>query len=283
MPGCPAASRGPFAGFGGYGGFQAPDIVANLRVDQAWGSAQIMGAWHQVNATYYDYSTPFAGLASGHPGDQSGWAIGGGLKLNAPMIGHGDYFQSQLTYTEGAVAYAFSTQISYFIHYHRDGNWATYGIISDAVYGGTLAAANTTSVDLTTSWGVNAAYEHHWNDQWRTSGYGGYAEVNYDSQANALLCVLEGGGNGTGAGSKAVATAGCNNDWSFWWVGSRTQWNVTKDFYIGVDVLYSALDGASTWNGLLPASQSNGGTSTFVGNSADAVSVEVRVHKDFYP
>ena len=34
----------------GYGGFDAPDVVANLRVDQAWGSAQIMGAVHQVNA-----------------------------------------------------------------------------------------------------------------------------------------------------------------------------------------------------------------------------------------
>ena len=32
----------------GYGGFQAPDVVANLRVDQAWGSAQIMGAIHDV-------------------------------------------------------------------------------------------------------------------------------------------------------------------------------------------------------------------------------------------
>ena len=31
-------------GSGSYGGFQAPDVVANLRVDQAWGSAQIMGA-----------------------------------------------------------------------------------------------------------------------------------------------------------------------------------------------------------------------------------------------
>ena len=36
-----------------YGGFQAPDVVANLRLDQAWGSAQIMGALHDVNATYY--------------------------------------------------------------------------------------------------------------------------------------------------------------------------------------------------------------------------------------
>ena len=33
----------------GYGGFQAPDVVANLRVDQAWGSAQIAAAGHQVN------------------------------------------------------------------------------------------------------------------------------------------------------------------------------------------------------------------------------------------
>ena len=37
----------------GYGGWQVPDIVANLRVDQAWGNAQVMGALHQVNAPYY--------------------------------------------------------------------------------------------------------------------------------------------------------------------------------------------------------------------------------------
>ncbi len=33
-------------------GHDCPDLVANLRVDQAWGSAQIMGAIHQVNASY---------------------------------------------------------------------------------------------------------------------------------------------------------------------------------------------------------------------------------------
>ena len=51
-----APRSGPAPGFvsGRYGGFQAPDLVANLRVDQAWGSAQIMGALHQVNATYYE-------------------------------------------------------------------------------------------------------------------------------------------------------------------------------------------------------------------------------------
>ena len=46
-----AAAR--VAGFGCYGGWQVPDIVGNLRVDQAWGSAQVGGALHEVNATYY--------------------------------------------------------------------------------------------------------------------------------------------------------------------------------------------------------------------------------------
>ena len=37
----------------GYGGMQAPDVIGNIRVDQTWGSAQIMGALHQVNPLYF--------------------------------------------------------------------------------------------------------------------------------------------------------------------------------------------------------------------------------------
>ena len=58
-----------------------PDMVANLRVDQAWGSAQIMGAIHQVAANYYG-----ATEGTGHPNDEVGFAVGGGLKLNSPMM-----------------------------------------------------------------------------------------------------------------------------------------------------------------------------------------------------
>ena len=43
--------------------------------------------------------------ATGHPSDADGWAVGAGLKLNAPMIGQGDYFQTQVNYTEGATGY----------------------------------------------------------------------------------------------------------------------------------------------------------------------------------
>ena len=40
----------------GYRWLPGPDIVANLRVDQAWGSAQIMAAAHQVKPLYYGSS-----------------------------------------------------------------------------------------------------------------------------------------------------------------------------------------------------------------------------------
>ena len=83
----------------GYGGWQVPDIVANLRTDQTWGSAQIMGAAHEINPLYYGPASATAGL--GHPGDTWGWAAGAGLRLNFPSIAQGDYFQAEANYLRG--------------------------------------------------------------------------------------------------------------------------------------------------------------------------------------
>jgi hypothetical protein len=255
-----------------YGGFQAPDIVANLRVDQGWGSAQIMGALHQVNAVYYGGFPE-----TGHPSDEWGFAVGAGIKLNAPMIGQGDYFQAQVNYAQGALRYIFQTPNS---------NWGKiegqnegFGILSDAVYGGTLAAGNASNLSLTTAWNVNAAYEHFWNPRWRTSLYGGYAAVSYNDRGNAMLCRLEGAGSG--AGTTAIANPGCDNNWNTWWLGSRTQWNVTKDFYLGVDVMYSKLMSASLPGNILTANQSIGSATTV--SDVDNWSFRFRVHRDFYP
>jgi hypothetical protein len=35
-----------------YAGVQSPDVVGNIRVDQAWGLFQLSGALHEVNASY---------------------------------------------------------------------------------------------------------------------------------------------------------------------------------------------------------------------------------------
>jgi hypothetical protein len=287
--------------YAGYGGFQVPDIVANLRVDQAWGSAQIMGALHQVNAGYYSGLVGTGGLEnSGHPGDEWGWAIGGGLRLNTPYFGQGDYFQTQVNYTQGALRYLF--QNSAFNWYQQHGASAAFGLMSDGVYGGSGAAnfplATATGVELTTGWEVNASYEHFWNPRWRTSLYGGYAQVSYNGLANAMLCSQMGFGGG-GIGTEAVAQAGCDNDWNTWWLGSRTQWNVTKDFYIGLDVMYQKLSSMTTPGGLLPAGGQNAlgvAPTTTVCNILNTVangrctisdednwSIRFRVHRDFYP
>ncbi len=259
-----------------YGGFQAPDVVANLRVDQAWGSAQIMGALHEVNPLYYTGNGILA-----HPDDELGFAVGAGIKLNAPMIGHGDYLQAQVNYTEGALKYVFQTPTTNW--FKQDGSQFGFGFLNDGVYGGNVVGVNTTNVELTSAWGVNAAYEHFWNPRWRTSLYGGYAAVSYGSTANNILCASQGTANGAvaGNGSLAVARAGCDMDWQTWWVGSRTQWNVTKDFYMGLDVLYSKLMTADL-------NQAGGGLTSTVPAGQSTADVDnwmfrFRVHRDFYP
>ena len=78
----------------GASGETMPDIVGNLRIDQAWGSAQVMAAVHQVN-----YSN------AADPTDKTGWAAGAGLKFNLPMLGHGDNVSGQFTYADGAMDY----------------------------------------------------------------------------------------------------------------------------------------------------------------------------------
>ena len=168
------------------------------------------------------------------------------------------------------------------------GNSQSLGLMNDAVYGGTILAPIPTGLDLTTAWNVNAAYEHFWwNPRWRTSLYGGYAEVSYGGAANNMLCATGGFPAGAGIGASCYsALPGVTRTGTPWWLGSRTQWNVTKDFYMGVDVLYQKMNSGSTPNGL-PGRQSNpsgrrGWHPTFVDNP-DNWSFRFRVHRDFYP
>ena len=143
-----------FPGNGAYGGQQIGDIVGNIRLDQAWGGAQIMGALHEVNATttapaWRCPERRLYRLGGGTcPSDAWGWAAGAGLRLNFPMIGQGDYFQAQVNATEGALRYIFFTPNSNWGKVDN-GNLA-YGVLSDCVYGGTLGTRNhdELSVDL---------------------------------------------------------------------------------------------------------------------------------------
>jgi hypothetical protein len=279
-PGTNGLIVGTTANTSGYGGWQSPDIVGNLRVDQAWGSAQVMGALHQDNAGYYG-TLP----ASGHPGDAWGWVVGGGIKINAPFISPGDYFVGQVAYTQGATKYLWHATSAGNVY---DGNGATegFGVGSDCVFGGTVAAGNNTGCQQTSAWGLDVAYEHYWTPQWHQSLVFDGMWEKYGTgtgSGNSMLCVGE--GLGAGAGTTAVAGAGCNNNWDVWGVGSRLQWDVTKSFYIGVEAIYQKIDSAQTGlagNALTPAlTLANSGATTWANQSNWVFTL--RMHKDFLP
>ncbi len=285
---------GLMANTSGYGGIQSPDIVGNLRVDQTWGGAQLMAAAHQVNAGYF--AAAGANVpTSGHPSDQWGFAVGAGLRLNTPMIAQGDFFQTQVNYTQGGLRYLADANNASNMGIQR-GDSQGFGVSSDCVYGsqgvvpGSLASNNTTGCNLTTAFGVNASFEHYWTPQFHELFVGSYMAIRYNTQANANLCNLEGfNGPGGGAGSLAVAGAGCNNNWNLWSGATRLQYDFTKSLYFGVEVLYQHLDTATTSTGALGPLL--GGATGFGGNAVattpikdqNIVSVTARIHKDFMP
>jgi len=246
-----------------------PDVVANVRLDGPWGAAQIMGAVHDASASYYGTTTP-----TGHPSNVVGWAIGGGVKINFPSIGAGDYFQAQVNYSQGASGYENASGAGLYSMYNGGvGGTYGFGIMSDGVYalGG--------SVELTTSWGVNAAYEHHWNPHWQTSIYGAYVATSYNSTANATLCL----GEGTAAMLGANAVGTCDNNWAVWNIGTRTQWNIDSQTYIGVDVVYQVLNTAD--QGVIGTVAAGGQQPAALRTVSDqsAWMGEFRVHRNFYP
>ena len=281
-----SSSGGGVAAPMGYGGNVAPDIVANIRLDQAWGSAQIMGAAHNDNAPYYG-TVP----VTGGPSDVWGFVVGAGLKLNFPSIAPGDYFQSQVNYTQGATRYVDMGGNSPSLWY-GNGNSVAIGTQNDCVYGATTAGSvvaaptGTTGCNLTTAWGVNVGYEHYWTPNFHESFIGNYTAYQYNAQANALLCVGEGAG--TGSGSTAVATAGCNNNWDMWTAATRLQYDVTKSLYLGVEFLYQHFDTAQlpggTLNAVVAAGEATGAAitgATLAGQNN--VAITARIHKDFLP
>jgi hypothetical protein len=245
---------------------QYPDIVGNVRIDQAWGGAQIMGAIHDATGLYNGATT-----STGQQGTATGYALGVGLKLLAPMIGAGDYFQSQFNYTVGAYGYTNGGGAPYYSKYNGGlGGSYGFGMVSDGVY------SATTGVQLTTTWNVNAAYEHYWNKSWQTSLYGAYAKTTYNDTANTLLCT---------AFAFGTPAAGCSMNFAVWNIGSRTQWNVDSQTAIGVDIVYQRIQTATVAGGAasIPAGTTTQPTAVRSVSDQGSWMGQFRIHRNFYP
>ena len=199
-------------------GESMPDVVANLRVDQSWGSAQLSAALHQVRPAYTSAFT--SGSAD------YGWAIQGGAKINLPMIAAGDALWLQAGYAQGAMSYIGLSSTSFNVGRL---NYA----ISDAFF------ANNT-VQLTTGYALTATFIHYWTPTIRQALFGNYTQV-----------------DPTGSASQAVALASKSDLWQVGsnvvWspvkgvdIGAEVMWfslNGSKDVAstkVGTPVLSSA-------------------------------------------
>jgi Porin subfamily len=257
-------------------GWLYPDVVGALRIDQAWGYAQVAAALHDASGAYF--LTPDV-VNNGHPDDKVGFATTAGFTLNDVLGLKGDQFGMQACYSQGASGYC--TRATGPWQIYSASNNAGFGFLADGVFG------TGTSVELTTVWGVNGFYQHFWNPKWRTSLYGGYVQVNYNSTATALIvpaAVCGGTGLAVPAtGIVPLAGNSCNPDFSWWQVGTRTQWNPHPDLDIGVDVLWTHLNSAFKGLANFPT---NGARPAILGatvDDQDVLSVYFRVQRNFLP
>ncbi|MCA0320894.1 MAG: porin [Proteobacteria bacterium] len=239
----PVALMRPFSGLGGltYAGQNIPDVVANLRVDQGWGSVQVMGALHQLR----DYgSGPGVGGAGVTPtnraGDKYGWAVGAGLRLNLDMLARGDVLWLQAVYSDGALDYAFGTanqggdRGTISGAGNLSGVNATNNQIRDAIVVG--AGAPGSAIQTTKAWSVAAGFRHFWTPALRSAIFGSYTHID-----QPLLSTL--------------------NDIKYYTVGVNTIWSPVRNLDLGVEVVYHNLSnrtqagGIPVYNGIARASE----------------------------
>lgn len=230
---------------GDYAAHSIPDIVASLRVDQAWGSAQIAGALHQVNGNYYGSNITNGALSTIGElpvGDKWGFAVMGGLVLNVPTA-PGDKFWVEGTYSEGAPSYnGLANNALYSSFIRRNGQFAAAGWALDAIIGDAAGAYDVTGapltpsgIQLTKALTVGAAFEHYWTPALRTSVWGNWNSIDFNAIATGIFC-------NAGPTSPVTTPVGCNPDFRVWAVGTRTIWNPVKNLDIGLELMYAKID-----------------------------------------
>jgi hypothetical protein len=218
-----------------------PDIVGNIRIDQPWGAVQLSAAGHEsrgslFGANSYPAITALAaGAAAGttsyaFPANTTnayGWAIQGGVQLNADYLSAGDKLWLQAAYEQGALSYVWGNNLA-----------SSYGAVSGNRYYGsgytpadTSAGWNTNlydciftasgSCEQQTGWAVVAAYKHYWLPTLASAVYGSYTEINYSNNA------LAGFGGAVGVSNLKTAR-----------VGTNLVWTPIKGFDIGAEFMY---------------------------------------------
>ena len=186
-------------------GTRMPDIVANLRVDQPWGSAQLSAAVHRVGVGLYSTATLVGNPVNTlwNKSDSLGFAVQGGVKFNLPMLAPGDNLWLQATYAKGAVGYAngsnfafvngvnTSTNMGIGIGRVSSGNGWNQTLDGDCVF------THTGNCDKSSAFALTGAFTHYWTPTLRSWIGASYYSVKYsDAATNPIFGAFLQGGAG---------------------------------------------------------------------------------------
>jgi hypothetical protein len=225
-------------------GNQIPDVVGNIRLDQAWGTLHFGAAMHASTSNFYGSNE-----STGRPDVSYGFAVTGAVEFKNLPTGAGDSLKLEATYGKGAAKYVWGGTVDTsgggrFAKY--DGQTVGFGYVLDGVYG--LGG----QVQQSSAWEVSGYYEHYWNPAWRTSVFGSYSAISYGDSGNALLLAafsgLTAGGLGTSSSAAAASRAGTisgttgNFDLNMIQIGTKTAWTPVQNLTLSAEFTYSRLD-----------------------------------------
>jgi Porin subfamily len=279
-------------GTNSYGGWEMPDVVGNIRVDQAWGLFQLSGALHAVNGSYNVLGSggiPVSGstaltdsVLSGHPETKYGGSVMAALQIKNIPTGPGDDIKFDASWAKGDTKNVIATSATSPNFLMMGGTMGQFGPNQSIGFGATtdgvfLPTANggDGQIHLTTSYGVRGAFNHNWDPYWSSSLFGGMGWVNYDGTAKAEYCAAY----GTSVAGRNI-TYTCNPNFNISELGAITRWTPVKNLTFSAETIWTHLNqgfsGAATFSPGAPQP-----TALYSFKNQDTVSLNVRVQRNF--
>jgi hypothetical protein len=235
------------------GGQTVPDIVGNIRYAGTWGSVQLSGALHQIRdaGVVAGRVNPVTGLPLPAFADtEYGWAVGLSASYLLPFLGAGDSVWVSGAYSSGASSYS---------------GFGTSSGFGGLRFGVADAVINPFNGDLekTDVWNIAGGLTHYWTPQFRSSIFGSYARVEFDSVARTV--------------TPLGATVGFS-DFDEWRIGANTFWSPVSGLNLGVEVIYAESEADGRVREVVAGPL---GTIATLGRDIGAIEGRFRVQRDF--
>jgi hypothetical protein len=193
-----------------YNKAEAPQFNARLQWDQSWGTVAAMGAYRKANGI------DATGLAYDKSKDV--YALGGGVKINLPMLANGDALWLTGAYADGMTEYTTAYGSNKLANWKRDGGGFVTNQPSVVYY--------STGIETVKSWSVGGLLTHWWAPQWRSNVFASYGAIQAPTSAKAKVYDGKGG----------------FGDAKMWSVGQNISWVPSPNFEIGLETTYSKMD-----------------------------------------